>query len=418
MRQTLFVAHLAVIAIFHGTAAGQASTPYTFTEIAFPGATHTIPLGMNEAGAIVGTYSYDDLTAHGFVLSGGTFESIDFPGACSGIFCGTEAVGINSQGQIVGQYYSCGVPNGYGCRHSFLWDDGVFTVLPDAPASMAGTTAASAINTTGQIVGYYVDPCFCTIHGFSFSDGVYTTIDRPGFSATALHGLNDSGSMVGTSAECWGCGTSSGFSVTGGSFVEIQVASSATSAAGINGLGDVAGRYLTDSYHAFVIRGGTLTLIDHPEAVHQTAIWGQAIDSSGRVVGTYIPADGVHHGFLATPTVSIDVCLLYDPTKAVKSGSTIPIKLQLCTTQGQNISSADVVVHAINITVVSDDTSGEVEDAGNANPDNDFRYDADLGGTGGYIFNLSTRGLTRGSYKLNFRSSSDTTVLSAPFQVR
>jgi hypothetical protein len=38
-----------------------------------------------------------------------------------------------------------------------------------------------------------------------------------------------------------------------------------------------------------------------------------------------------------------------------------------------------------------------LQDAGGANPGNLFRYDAALGG---YVFNLSTKGLTAGTYAL------------------
>jgi hypothetical protein len=57
-----------------------------------------------------------------------------------------------------------------------------------------------------------------------------------------------------------------------------------------------------------------------------------------------------------------------------------------------------------------------VEDTGNANPDNDFRFDATLGSSGGYIFNLSTRGLA-GTYTLNFTVGSDPQQHSVLFQV-
>jgi hypothetical protein len=50
--------------------------------------------------------------------------------------------------------------------------------------------------------------------------------------------------------------------------------------------------------------------------------------------------------------------------------------------------------------------------------ENDFRFDSSLGGTGGYIFNLSTKGLVTGSYSLNFTVSGDTRVYSAGFQVK
>jgi hypothetical protein len=58
--------------------------------------------------------------------------------------------------------------------------------------------------------------------------------------------------------------------------------------------------------------------------------------------------------------------------------------------------------------LISNNTSATVIDAGNANPDYNFRYDPTLGGTGGgYIFNLSTKGLRSGQYVLTFYAGSD-----------
>ena len=52
---------------------------------------------------------------------------------------------------------------------------------------------------------------------------------------------------------------------------------------------------------------------------------------------------------------------------------------------------------------------------GNANPDNNFRYDASLNG---YSFNLSTAGLATGTYKFNFTINGGTQLYSVPFQVK
>jgi hypothetical protein len=112
------------------------------------------------------------------------------------------------------------------------------------------------------------------------------------------------------------------------------------------------------------------------------------------------------------------VCLLYDPTKAVHSGATIPIKLQLYDGSGNDLSSSTITVHAISVTQISTSTSGAVENAGNSNPDNDFRFDATLGSTGGYIFNLKTTGLSTGTYKVNFTVTGDSFVYAANFEVR
>jgi hypothetical protein len=54
--------------------------------------------------------------------------------------------------------------------------------------------------------------------------------------------------------------------------------------------------------------------------------------------------------------------------------------------------------------------SGEPEDAGNANPDNNFRFDSSLESLGGYIFNLKTSGLASGTYGFTFTVTGDPTT--------
>jgi predicted extracellular nuclease len=114
----------------------------------------------------------------------------------------------------------------------------------------------------------------------------------------------------------------------------------------------------------------------------------------------------------ATLSVSFNICLLYDPTKAVKSGATYPIKIQLCDVNGNNVSSAGTVVHAVNIQQVSTSAYGDIITAGEANPDNNFRFD-----NGKYILNLKTTGLG-GVYNLYFTAGDDPILHSIQFQVR
>jgi hypothetical protein len=113
-----------------------------------------------------------------------------------------------------------------------------------------------------------------------------------------------------------------------------------------------------------------------------------------------------------------NVCLLYNTSFAVPSGATDPIKLQLCDGAGNDLSSSSVILNATGITQTSTQISGPVQSPGNANPDNDFRFDSSLGPTGGYIFNLRTAGLGTGTYRLNFTVTGDSFVYAAPFQVR
>src|SRR5215217_4682083 len=62
--------------------------------------TLTAACGINNRGQIVGLYN-DESGQHGFLLSGGTYTTINFPGASTQ---GTQAQGINNRGDIVGVY--------------------------------------------------------------------------------------------------------------------------------------------------------------------------------------------------------------------------------------------------------------------------------------------------------------------------
>lgn len=79
--------------------------------------------------------------------------------------------------------------------------------------------------------------------------------------------------------------------------------------------------------------------------------------------------------------------------------STLPVKLQVWD-DGENISGMGLDVAVATLTKVNNGTvSEDAVSAGNANPDDNFRYDADLEG---YIFNLSLKGLTSGTWELSF----------------
>ncbi len=117
-------------------------------------------------------------------------------------------------------------------------------------------------------------------------------------------------------------------------------------------------------------------------------------------------------------TINNGICALYDQAKANQSGSAIPIKIQLCDADGKDISSLNVTVHAVSVARVPDGTPQPVQAKGNANPGNDFRFDRTLGPAGGYIYNLDTKGLTSGTYILNFSVAGDPQPHSVQFAIR
>ena len=155
-----------------------------------------------------------------------------------------------------------------------------------------------------------------------------------------------------------------------------------------------------------------------------TVAAGAAIDTSSvgaktfTVVGTDAPGNSATAS--TTYSVAYGVCRLYDPGRAARSGSTLPIRLQLCDANGANVSSPAVVLTAVEVRKDSDIITAEVIDSGDANPDDNFRFDPTLGLTGGYIFNLSTRGLAAGTYRLVFTATGDPTTHSSElvFQVK
>lgn len=116
--------------------------------------------------------------------------------------------------------------------------------------------------------------------------------------------------------------------------------------------------------------------------------------------------------------VTYQVRELYDATRAVKAGSTIPLKIQLFAPWGANLSAQDVVVSATGLKKMSDTASFAVQDAGQSNADNNFRFDSSVGPGGGYIYNLQTKGLTTGTYEIEFSATGDRTIHKLRFQVR
>ena len=76
---------------------------------------------------------------------------------------------------------------------------------------MGTDTKAWGINAARQIVGSYTDSSGVS-HGFSYSGGIYTSLDAPWGKNTAVQGINDMGVMVGTYVD--GGGVNHGFRIS------------------------------------------------------------------------------------------------------------------------------------------------------------------------------------------------------------
>jgi hypothetical protein len=80
-----------------------------FQSLDYPHATNTYSMKITAAGDIAGYYTAKNNTTHGFVLSNGIYTSIDYPKAAQ-----TYAYGLNDLGEIVGSWTdSAGKTHGF-----------------------------------------------------------------------------------------------------------------------------------------------------------------------------------------------------------------------------------------------------------------------------------------------------------------
>jgi uncharacterized membrane protein len=259
-----------------------APTAYTFTtiDVPFTGASDTAVTGINQHGAMVGGHLTTPATeGTAFGLSpAGKFLLIPL----------LSIQDINGSGHFTGWYSS---PNGLV---GFLYTKDTFLTLTTDEFNL---TEATGLNDLDEVVGDYRDAQ--GFHSFLWRDGEFTTVDPPfdcegGSGATAI---NNAGVIVGT------CDPPRGYLNDHGVFSLIQVPGATTTLPrSINNHSVITGVYcVTDRCHGFVLEDGVFTTIDVPGST-LTDISG--MNDLGQLVGRYIDAQGVAHGFLATPSTA------------------------------------------------------------------------------------------------------------------
>ena len=130
---------------------------------------------------------------------------------------------------------------------------------------------------------------------------------------------------------------------------------------------------------------------------------------SGAALSNYIVVKNA-----ATLTVTSNVSVQFDQSKAHQSGSVIPIKLDLLGLNGANVGSAGTTLTALRVVGPAPAaTARPVQSPGNSQPGNLFKYSG-----GDYQFNLDTNGLTAGTYLLVFSISGDPLEHTVSFVIR
>ena len=130
-----------------------------FTPFDVPGAIVTIILTVNDRGDMGGVW-WNDTELHMFLVSNGHISSFDVPVAWVTV---DEIRGMNDQGQLVGFY-----EDSNGVDHGYVWTGKTFTTI-DYPG--AASTFVEGINSAGQIVGRWFDADF-NVHGFFGQPGL------------------------------------------------------------------------------------------------------------------------------------------------------------------------------------------------------------------------------------------------------
>jgi uncharacterized membrane protein len=261
----------------------------TFTQIDFPGAVLTGPLGINDRGQIVGVFVDTAGIGRGFLLSDGIFTEITRPDGSP-----TMAIGINDRGQIVGTFVDAAdVLRGY------LLDRGVFTQI-DFPG--ATFTQPQMINNRGQIVGSFAD-VGGVVHNFLFVNGTFSQINFPGAAPNPTDagnaiGINDRGQIVSQFTDAGG--VLHGYILENNIFTQFDVPdATATGASDINNRGQIVGAFgdAGGGVHGYLFDGDVFTQFDFPGG---TGVQTGAINDRGQVVGISIDFAGALHGFLAS----------------------------------------------------------------------------------------------------------------------
>jgi hypothetical protein len=258
---------------------GLLVTPHTMkslSTVAISKALSTSVFGVNNSGALTGSYENSASVTHGFLLAGGKLTNLDDPNALAGT---TTGEGVSSTNQVVGYY-----TNTSNASVGFLYSAGTYTDIAPPGATQ---TYAQQINDAGVIAGSYIDSSSVE-HGFTLTGSTYTTIDAPGATSTYVWGLNANGETTMTWVDAHGF--SEGAIYNGTTFTTLNVPGATdTFAHSINKSGDIVFSWLdiNANYHAAVLIGGSYYIFDDATG---SEIRADGINDAGLMVGRFLQA--------------------------------------------------------------------------------------------------------------------------------
>ena len=253
------------------------SQSFQYTSFQVPGSSRTAALGVNNQGQIVGDFVLNGIQS-GFLYSGGNFQTIACPNASF-----TIAQGINDNGVIVGWCNPTGEAQG------FIYQNGSFTYL-SYPGSFR--TVLNGVNHLGDVVGSYQLSNYSQ-YGFAYSNGAFKAL-----SAKSANGINLSETIAANvcSTNCHGIVKAK----TKGGWITVQKVyypgASSTTLGGINDNGDLSGLLQptpTEVPHGFVYFKDTNKFFGF-NIQGNPAMQATGINNSRQVVGFYVVGSTVY----------------------------------------------------------------------------------------------------------------------------
>ena len=146
---------------------------------------------------------------------------------------------------------------------------------------------------------------------------------------------------------------------------------------------------------------------------------GAAIDtaSAGTKQFTVDAIDNV--GNAATVSVgygvTYNIATLYDQDEAHRPGSSLPVRLRLTDAKGANVSDAEIILNAVQLTTLDGGAATRPHTAISANRDSNFRYDSRLRG---YVYDFQIRGRVAGVWAITFTVAGDPVEHTVTFRMR
>ncbi|MEW6199884.1 MAG: choice-of-anchor W domain-containing protein [Planctomycetota bacterium] len=258
---------------------------YTIVDIGALSANGTYPASINDAGDVVGYYYSSSWQQRAFLYRGGVISDL---GTLGGVMA--YAHDINNLGQVVGESMTAG-----GQTLAFRWDgSGPLVNLGALPGGT--TSAAYAINSHGQVVGY--SEYISTYHAFLHSGGVMSHMGTLDYYLSGAFDINDHGQAVGVLMD--DLGHAMAFLYDNGVLVNLGTPLLSDSQAWvINNNGLVAGTaWGPGEDRSFLCANGIV--IDLGALPGYPKTYANGINDEGKVVGTSTSNTGVSHAFLYT----------------------------------------------------------------------------------------------------------------------